>query len=269
MTARPYIITMMNGTTIEVRFREAIAEQLLNCYILAGSSWESYLDEDEIIGREQHLSTQSLAREGGCRTWCLYRQDDHTQVLSTCRTTRRSFLLCDKEDIHEIKGHCVTSVVTALLYRGHGLASHLLRNVAQWLDGSGEAAVSLLYSGIPHFYENLGWSALRNIEITLSVGPWLRDVHAEYTKLEVRSLNDAEVDELCARDIQMLKAEAQRVKVTTGEDRLTILPTADLVRYQHAFADYIGDLWQGEAPENRGAAYYNQAWLYWYHDFRG
>jgi uncharacterized protein YacL (UPF0231 family) len=59
---------MIDGTTIEVLFGEATAEQQLECYTLAGRAWGLYLDEDEIIGREQNLSTQPLARERGCRT---------------------------------------------------------------------------------------------------------------------------------------------------------------------------------------------------------
>lgn len=269
MVANPYIMTMRNGIVIEVLFGEATAEQLLECYILAGRAWGSYLDEDEIIRREQHLRTQALAREGGCRTWCLYRRDDHTQVLSTCSVIRRDLLLNDTEDVNEAKGYCINSVVTALLYRGHGLASYLLQNVAQWLDGPGEAAISLLYSGIPDFYENLGWTALSNTEVILGIRPWLRDSQEPYADLEVRSLNDADIDELCTRDTEMVKAEAKRVKDTNGEDKLTILPTADLVRYQHASAEYMCDLWHCEAPKNRGAVYNEQAWLSWYHDVRG
>ena len=161
-------------------------------------------------------------------------------MLSPCKTTRRSFLLGDTEDIREVKWYCINSVVTALLYRGHGLASYLLQNVAQWLDGPGEAAVSLLYSGIPHFYGDLDWTVLPNTEIILSNRPWLQDIQQSYANLEVRSLNVADINRLCTQDTEMPKVEAQRTKVTAGENGLTVLPTSYLVECQHASFDYIG-----------------------------
>jgi GNAT superfamily N-acetyltransferase len=46
--------------------------------------------------------------------------------------------------------------MTTLPYRGHGLASIMLQHAAQWLDGPGDAAASILYSGMPRFYERAG-----------------------------------------------------------------------------------------------------------------
>ena len=269
MSAKPYSITMMNGTTITVLFGEATADQQIKCYTLAVSAWGSYLDGDEVTAREKHLSAQALARDGGCRTWCVYRQDDHGQVLSTCKTMHRDLILRNTENVREVEGYCITSVYTALLYRGHGLATYMLQNVTRWLDGPGEATVSVLYSGIPHFYKNLGWAALPNTEIISGNSPWLQDVLGPYADLKVCTLSDAGIEELCAQDIKMLRADAHRREVIRNGSRLTVLPTADLVRHQHALSDYMGDLWHGEAPKNPGAAYKDQAWLYWYHDFRG
>ncbi|KAF2622596.1 hypothetical protein BU25DRAFT_352002 [Macroventuria anomochaeta] len=259
----------MNGIKITVLFGETTVEQQHECYTLAASAWGSYLDDDEVVAKEKYLRTQSLARDGGCRTWCLYRQDDHSQVISTCKTFRRDFLLGSTEGVSEAKGSCITSVFTALLYRGHGLASYMLQNVAQWLDGPGDVVVSMLYSGIPHFYENLGWTTLPNTEIILSNNPWLQDVLDIYADLKVRSLSDADIKELCAQDIGLLRADIQFTDINPKRSRLTILPKANLVRYQHAFADFMGDLLHFNAPQNRGAAYEDQARLYWYHDFRG
>lgn len=260
---------MMNGSTVEVLFGEATTEQQPECYVLAASAWGSYLDEEEVIERERHLASQPLALNAGCQIWCLYRRDDHSQIVSTCKTLRRDLLLSNKEGVSEVQGFCISSVVTALLYRGHGLASCMLQNVAQWLDGHGQATVSLLYSGIPHFYENVGWTALQNTEMILSNSPWLRDVLGTYADLETRFLSSADIERLCARDVELLRAEAQQIEVGVRRRKLTVLPKANLVRYQHALADYMGNLWHYEAPKNRGTAYEDQAWIYWYHDFRG
>lgn len=269
MAKEAYTITMMNGSKIEALFGEATARQKHKCYTIAASAWGSYLDEDEVIAREEHLNKQPLALNGGSRTWCLYRKDDHDQILSTCKTIDRSFVLSETGSIQEIRGYCVTSVHTPLLYRGHGLASHMLNNVAQWLDGPGETAISVLYSGIPEFYEKVGWTTLANTETILSSIPWLQDVLGSYVDLQIRSLSDADIQDLCAQDVEKIRASSQQIVAGADEALLTILPTADLVRYQHALSDYMGDLWHGEAPEKRGAAYKDQAWLYWQHDFRG
>ena len=264
-----YSITLMNGDRITVLFGEATSQQKPQCYALSARSWGSYLDEDEVIAREEHLVEQSLARNGGCRLWCLYRQDDHDQVFSTCKTVRRTFLMADKQGAHEILGYCVSSVSTALPYRGHGLACFMLQHVAQWLDGVGDAAVSVLYSGMPEFYERTGWMMLPNLETILSINPWLRDGLGSYADLSVRSLSNADIEKLCVQDVEALKVGAERTEPTVDTVHLTVLPIAELVKYQHAIADYMGNLWHCEAPQYRGAAYQDQAWLYWFHDFRG
>jgi hypothetical protein len=81
-------------------------------------------------------------------------------------------------------------------------------------------------------------------------------------------LSNADIEVLCVRDVKVLRAGTQRTEAAVNSTELTALPIADLVRYQHALADYMGDLWHCEAPEDRGAAYKDQAWLYWFHDFR-
>jgi GNAT superfamily N-acetyltransferase len=270
MSARPHSITItMDGTAIEVLFGEATHRQEIECYKLAATAWGSYLEKDEVIRREELLRHQPLARNGGCQTWCLYRADERSHVLSTCRTLRRDLLLNDPQGVHEEKGYCITSVVTSLPYRGHGLASHMLQNVARWLDGPGDAAISMLYSGMSDFYRKIGWTALSDTEIILSSNPWLQEIHGLHVNLEIRLLSDADIDDLCARDLEMLRAEAHRTFVIAKEAKLTILPIGDLVRFQHAHANYMGNLWHGEEPQNRGAAYQDRAWLYWYHDYRG
>jgi hypothetical protein len=269
MAEETYTITMMNGNKIAVLFGEVTAQQRHNCYTLTAGAWGPYLDEHEVIAREEYLNEQPLALNGGSRTWCLYRQDDHDQILSTCKTIYRSFILNETGATEELRGYCVTSVYTPLLYRDHGLASYMLGNLARWLDGSGEAAVSVLYSGIPEFYEKVGWTMLPNTEIILSSTPWLEDIISPYADLHIQSLSDADIRDLCSQDVEWVQADFKQVIAGANEDLLTILPTANLVRYQHALSDYMGELWHGEAPEKRGAAYKDQAWLYWQHDLRG
>lgn len=255
---------MMNGTMIAVLFGEATAQQQRECDTLAASAWGSYLDEDEVLAREAHLRSQPLARDGGSRTWCLYVKDDHDQILSTCKTMRRECMIQDAEGATRVEGYCVTSVFTVLLYRGHGLASYLLKNVTEWLDGPGEASFSMLYSGIPQFYEDLGWTSLPNIEVVLSISTWLQDALDSFAHIEVRTLVDADIEKLYPQDTQHLSRTGDHIE----QNVLYVLPTANIIRYQHALSDYMGDLWHYEAPTIRGAACKHD-WLYWCHDFRG
>lgn len=264
MSTEPYIVTLKCGTVITVLFGEATAQQQLGCDKLAASAWGSYLGEDEILAREAHLRSQDLACNGGGRTWCLYREDDQDQILSTCKTLRRQFFVREAEGPHEVSGCCITSVITVQMYRGLGLASYMLRNVAEWLDGPGNASVSMLYSGIPHFYEALGWTASPNQATVLTISTWIQNTLSSDAGAEVRSLVDEDIAELCAEYCQHLT----RTGADMEQGRLHVVPTIDIIRYQHALSNYMGDLWHYEAPKVQGAAY-KRAWLCWYHDFRG
>lgn len=264
MSTEPYIVTLKCGTVVTVLFGEATAQQQLRCDKLAASAWGSYLDEDEVVAREAHLRSQNLAGDGGGRTWCLCCKDDQKQILSTCKTIRREFLLKNAEGPHEVSGHCITSVITAQKHRGLGLASYMLGHVAEWLDGPGNASVSMLYSGMPHFYEALGWTALPNQEIILAISTWIQDTLRSDAGVEVRSLADADIEDLCTEYYQ----HPTRTGADMEQEILHVVPTTDTVRYQHALSDYMGNLWHYEVPKFRGAAY-KRAWLCWYHDFRG
>ncbi|KAF3008708.1 hypothetical protein E8E13_009602 [Curvularia kusanoi] len=262
MSAAHLTITLSSGTVITVLFGEATAQQQLECDKFAANGRGLYLDEDEILAREAYLRKQNLIVNGGGRTWCLYRQDDQNQVLSTCKTMRRTCLLEEAESAHTLEGYCITSVYTPLVYRGHGLASHLLRKVAEWLDGPGAASLSMLYSGIPRYYEALGWDTLPNDETILSISPWIQDTLDSDAGLDVRSLLDADIEELCAQESR----RHTRTGVGQEASKLYVVPTADIVRYQQALSDHMGELWQYEAPKIRGAAY-KCDWICWYHDF--
>ena len=134
----------------DVRFGEATSDQRLECYKLAAAAFGPALSEPDFIERETILNDQPLTRNGGCRVWCLYRANAPSQVLSTCRTIRRTIFFKDSHGVREDIGYCIASVVTNTEYRGQGLASLLLQNVAQWLDEPGRAAVSMLYSNKEH-----------------------------------------------------------------------------------------------------------------------
>ena len=129
-----------------VNFGEATEHQRLACDKLAAAAFGEPLSETDFLEREEFMSRQALAKDDGVRTWCLYRNDDQSQMLATCKTVKRQLLVTNVDGFHRGKGYCIASVVTHPDYRGQGYASALLHNLAQWLDGPGDALVSMLYS---------------------------------------------------------------------------------------------------------------------------
>jgi hypothetical protein len=105
-----------------------------------------HLVSSDFIRQEYQYDDQPLTRNGGSRIWCIYMTARPNKVLSACRTVRRDFFINDKDGGSLAKGYCIGSVITDKAYRRRGLASALIQRVGEWLDGRGDAAVSILYT---------------------------------------------------------------------------------------------------------------------------
>jgi len=127
-------------------FGEATAEQKLECYKLGATGFQYPLTTEQYIEREQFVDTLPLTRGTGWRFWCLYNKEQPKQILSTCKTIVRDLIIRDASGIRRERGYCIASVVSDSAHRGHGLASFLLKQVAEWMDGPGQGAVSFVYS---------------------------------------------------------------------------------------------------------------------------
>lgn len=127
-------------------FGEATGEQKLECYKLGATGFGPPLTTEQYIQREQFVDTLPLTRGTGWRFWCLYNRDEPTKILSTCKTIIRGLIIRDASGVQRKRGYCIASVVSDAAYRGHGLASFLLKKVAEWMDGSGQGAASFVYS---------------------------------------------------------------------------------------------------------------------------
>lgn len=132
--------------TIAVVFGEANPEQRIQCFKLAAAAFGLPLSEEDYIKREEYLGDRPLTRNKGWRIWCLSLAEDPNKVLATCKTMHRDLLVRDPDGTHKHQAYCISSVVTDTQYRGHGLASQLLKHVAEWLDGPGNAVASMLYT---------------------------------------------------------------------------------------------------------------------------
>jgi GNAT superfamily N-acetyltransferase len=128
-------------------FGEANSEQRLACYKLGATAFLPPLTPAQYIEREEFVSTLPLSQDNGSRIWCVYREDDPNRVVSTCRTIDRDLIVRDAHGVtRRERGYCIASVVSDQEYRERGLASFLLEQVAEWMDGPGQGVADFLYT---------------------------------------------------------------------------------------------------------------------------
>jgi GNAT superfamily N-acetyltransferase len=129
-------------------FGEATAEQRAQCYKLAAIAFKHPLSTPDFLQREEFLSSLPLTCGSGSWIWCLASHNDPMKILATCRTLHRDLFVVDTAGLQEKQGYCISSVITHPEYRKKGLASNLLKNVSDWMDGDGQAAASFLYTSV-------------------------------------------------------------------------------------------------------------------------
>ncbi|KAK3936499.1 hypothetical protein QBC46DRAFT_269457, partial [Diplogelasinospora grovesii] len=133
-------------------FGEATRPQRLLCYKLAATSFRYPLSTaDHVEMEEEFLSQRPLTSGKGWRFWCLAdAADPEARVLATCKTLHKDMLVrecASGRPAERRQIYCVATVIVDERYRGRGLATFLLREVAR-MDGPGGAAASMLYSSV-------------------------------------------------------------------------------------------------------------------------
>lgn len=162
----PLAIVLSEATTPESRAR---------CFKLASTAFGKSLTPDQYVEREAQLDQHPLTRDGGWRFWYLAAADEPEHVLAMCKTMHRDLLVRDARGggaARREQGYCIASVVTDAAYRGLGLAPVLLKNVAEWMDGPGDATASILYSDIGEvFNTHLSYPNLTFLISSLTKSP--------------------------------------------------------------------------------------------------
>ncbi|XXG95024.1 hypothetical protein Hte_001284 [Hypoxylon texense] len=258
------------GGALTVIFSEATTPAgRVRCAKLASTAFGKSLSADGYLEREAYLSDLPLARGGGWRSWSLTRADDPDLVLATCKTLRRDLLVRDPGGAAlERQGYCICSVVTDSRYRGRGLASVLLRHVAEWLDGAGDAAASMLYSDVGEFYVSKGWNVLDAFQSTVAVPPPIPREQLDGLP-ETRPLTIDDLPDLCERDVENLKNDFRRSKPAADTILAAVLPTSPLISWLQSRADFMNAKTHGKVPETKGTICESaDSWMYWYHDLR-
>jgi hypothetical protein len=86
---------------------------------------ETSLSIHTFVEREYILDDQPLPRNSGCRFLCIFRADDPSQVLPTCRTMCQSALVRDMNGTRKGKKCCISFVVTDVTRRDCRLATQI------------------------------------------------------------------------------------------------------------------------------------------------
>ncbi|OAX80595.1 hypothetical protein ACJ72_05073 [Emergomyces africanus] len=266
----PQSITIDGPDGLEaLYFSEATSpEQQVKCFKIVGSSFGWPLPEPDYIEREKFLTQRPLADSSGAgvRWWCL--GDYPGRVVATCKTLHRDLLTRTATGgTREVQGYCIGAVATDKRYRRLGLAEFLLKTVAQWMDGSGGAEASMLYSSVGKYYVNKGWRMLPAVQSVLSVNHSLALPNRTDLPLTQPLLLDS-IAALCARDVEGMKAEFEKLKPAATEILMTVLPTANIIGWLQDRAAFISSKTNGDVPPVKGAICEDtKAWVYWHHDF--
>jgi hypothetical protein len=120
------------------------------------------------------------------------------------------------------------------------------------------------------FYARCGWTPHPAPALVLNVS-LCNDTDLSATSDDgeaYRLLHAEDIKELCDRDVSALIEEREHTKVNKHHSILTVLPTHDLICWQHARAEFIGLKIHSKTPHNKGVIHSSDAWIYWTHDFR-
>ncbi|KAI6084793.1 hypothetical protein F4821DRAFT_164740 [Hypoxylon rubiginosum] len=271
MSEKQSAITIQDAKgTLAIVFSEATtAPERIRCSTLASTAFGKSLSAAEYLEREEYLGNLPLARGAGWRVWSLRSANDPNLVFAMCKTLHRDLLVRDIDGIiSQEQGYCICSVITDSRYRGRGLASVLLKNVAEWLDGPGNAKASMLYSDIGDFYVSKGWDVLDAFQSTLTVPPPIPRARVDGLP-KTRLLTRDDLPNLCERDVESLKNDFHHSKPAAGTILVTVLPTSPTISWLQSRTDFMNAKSHGKVPETKGTICESaDAWMYWYHDLR-
>ncbi|ORY58055.1 uncharacterized protein BCR38DRAFT_75647 [Pseudomassariella vexata] len=258
-------ITGPNGP-LDIVLGEQTPDQKSPCWELAVAAFAPQIPASAFAEQAEALWKHPLARNQGVRFWCISLADDPASVVAMCGTIRRPLLVRDSESTREEDGYCVFMVATHAQYRRRGLAKILLKRIAEWLDGPGDAAASMLYTSVGDFYVSMGWEMIPSIVSTITYPSGAFPANDQTSLPNSRLLSNAEIPELCNRDVADLKDNFEKATVGAEEVHLAVLPTPDMITYLHEWGDVLTLKTLGKTPQVHGAiCEAADTWIYWHH----
>ncbi|QDS70304.1 hypothetical protein FKW77_008173 [Venturia effusa] len=255
--------SMVSSKYTGLVFQQASDEQLDLVWTLNAQSWAAPISTEGHITRERFLSKQALTGDNW-RTFVLFRQED--EIIASCEAFEKEILISDKDGFRKERGYGIASVFTNPKYRRQKMASLLLVSVAEWMDGQGGGALSVLYSDIGKtYYEKLGWTPYSTRQLVLDSkidSPDNVDIPG------VHALRDEQVEELCREDIAALEKEFSQPVEPDDHIHIAFTPSVHQIQWHFVREHYMAKaLFDREESSCRGAiAQSRRAWLIWYLD---
>jgi len=84
---------LMSVTPTDIVFAEATPEQQLLAWTLNGVSWAAPMAIADYVKREAYLASSELAKNGGTRYWVLHLKGKPDDIIASCESTRKKFLI--------------------------------------------------------------------------------------------------------------------------------------------------------------------------------
>lgn len=166
----------------------------------------------------------------------------------------------------------LASVFTPPEFRGHGLASHMLRLVQAEVD-TNNAEFGALYSDIGRsFYTRLGWPDFPSPQLTLHLAdPNTALPGTTASSPAVTMLFDADIFSLCERDCALVRSRlATAASSSPNKTHIAFLPDANQLTWHFTRDSYVARVMrEGRPVQHRGARTADgDSWLLWDHDLR-
>ncbi|RFU72433.1 hypothetical protein TARUN_9829 [Trichoderma arundinaceum] len=255
---------------LNIVFGEVTPEQRLPCCEVVVAAFAPSLPASIFVEHEEYLSQHPLSLNQGTRFWCISLADDPGSVLAFCKTIRRRFLVRDSKSIREEDGYCISTVATHPHYRRLGLATLLIKHIAEWLDGPADAAASMLYTSVGDFYVSQGWQMTPSIISNITNFSDDFDSGDRAGLPSTRLLTNEEIPALCERDVADLKESFEKSAVGPDEAHLAVIPSAEMVTWLFEWGDSLNNMLRdGEAPYVHGAiCEAADTWIYWHCGFQ-
>ncbi|KAI0889604.1 uncharacterized protein GGS22DRAFT_1745 [Annulohypoxylon maeteangense] len=280
MAANPYPTIPIDIPTrhgpLSVLFSEAVTpSSRIQCSKLSNTAFGKSISKSEFLEREALLGAHPLAAGARWRFWNFTLADasadvedeKEAKIGALIKTLHRDLLIRDGDGTRREQGYCICSVVTDKEYRGCGLASALLKKVAEWMDGEGGAAASMLYSDVGDFYVSKGWDILDASQSTLTVPVSLPSSEKAAKLPKTRLLTADEIPALAERDVHDLENEFRNHDPAADETLLTVVPTPDMISWLQTRANFMNTKLAGKIPEAKGSICESAgSWVYWFHD---
>lgn len=137
-------------------FRPATVGEKIITWTRNFTSWAGPLTLiEEYLARETINGTQDVTKDGRIVYWVLTSralppargEEDPDEIFAAVETLERPVLIKTKDgNIREDRSYCIASIFTHPRCRKQGVATILLKRLAEWLDTEGDCPFTALFS---------------------------------------------------------------------------------------------------------------------------